>query len=76
MGVSPWMNARWVTLRSLGEGGYASAGSAEVVKDATGVSPWRLHTLSLLSPPHQSVAYSLSLEGEAKWKGNLFGSEL
>ncbi len=28
-GINPWMNAMWVTLRSLGEGGYASAGYAE-----------------------------------------------
>ena len=25
-GVNPWMNAKRVTLRGLGEGGYASAG--------------------------------------------------
>src|SRR5687767_8578763 len=34
-GANPWMNASQVTLRSLGEGGYASAGSAEV--------KWRRH---------------------------------
>jgi hypothetical protein len=39
-GVNPWMNAKRVTLRSLGEGGYASAGFAEVCEDATAVKPW------------------------------------
>ncbi|MEE8613296.1 MAG: hypothetical protein V3S85_04075, partial [Nitrospirales bacterium] len=50
-GVNPWtavgqslwrrtMNARWVTLRSLGEGGYASEDSAEVSGGATAVKPW------------------------------------
>ena len=45
------MNARWVTLRSLvaeapklwrrsGEGGYASAGYAEVKWGTTAVKPW------------------------------------
>jgi len=34
------MNAKRVTLRSLGEGGYASAGFAEVCEDATAVKPW------------------------------------
>ncbi len=34
------MNARWVTLRSLCEGGFASAGPAEAFEDGTGVSPW------------------------------------
>jgi len=45
------MNAKRVTLRSLGEGGYASAGTpvgetspsagfAEVCEDATAVKPW------------------------------------
>ena len=39
-GENPWMNARRVTLRSLGEGGYASAGFAELGEDATAVKPW------------------------------------
>jgi hypothetical protein len=34
------MNAKRVTLHSLGEGGYASAGFAEVGEDATAVKPW------------------------------------
>jgi len=39
-GVNPWMNAKRVILHSLGEGGYASAGFAEVCEDATAVKPW------------------------------------
>ena len=41
-GVNPWMNARGGTLRSLGEGGYASEGSAlrRVWIGATAVRPW------------------------------------
>ena len=52
-GVNPWMNAKRVILRaysaevasatkagSLGEGGYASAGFAEVCEDAMAVKPW------------------------------------
>jgi len=34
------MNAKRVTLHSLGEGGYASAGFADVCEDATAVKPW------------------------------------
>jgi len=44
-GVNPWLNARWVTLRSLGVGGYASAGCAEVKWGATAVKPWGLHAI-------------------------------
>ncbi len=29
--INPWVNALWVTRRSLSEGGYASAGSVEVM---------------------------------------------
>ncbi len=39
-GVNPWMNAKRVTLRSLGEGGYASAGFAKAGEDAMAVKAW------------------------------------
>ncbi|MCD6413375.1 MAG: hypothetical protein J7L54_04445, partial [Elusimicrobia bacterium] len=39
-GVNPWMNAKRVTRCSLGESGYASAGSAEECGGATAVKPW------------------------------------
>jgi hypothetical protein len=34
------MNAKRVTLRSLGEEGYASAGFAETGEEATAVKSW------------------------------------
>ena len=34
------MNAKRVIRRSLGEGGYASAGFAEECRGATAVKPW------------------------------------
>ena len=37
---SGWMNAKRVTRCSLGESGYASAGSAEECGGATAVKPW------------------------------------
>jgi len=53
-GVNPWMNAKRVTLRSLGEGGYASAGFAEVCEDATAAKPWSF-TPQLVQQPLLSL---------------------
>ena len=57
--VSAWMNARGVTLRSLGEGGYASEGSARR-------SMWRCHGRKSVglhdSTSHRVAAFLFAIE--------------
>lgn len=38
--VKPWRNAQGGVLRSLGEGGHASADVAEETRGTTAVKPW------------------------------------
>ena len=56
-GVNPWMNARWVPSRSLGEGGCASEGSARrsVWRGITAVRLCGSTSINTVGKPMRSV---------------------
>ena len=59
MSVSPWMNAERGPSEARRAKEDASADSAEEMEDTTGVSPWRLHFITITYQKSRHLEYSI-----------------